>query len=259
MDRAVPDSAACPPIIPNLVVTAQTAAITLVVFVAVVAFIYWVVTADLSGEGVNRALLRLAAIAGGAILGILVAIVVVPPVAIVDYSAFPAEPLALIVAVALAFLAVFVATARDARRFVIGIVTAAVGWFLVVYPNFSALPLPTVVANAFQGVLPTYPYPFQFPSNRCRGREGRQAARPGRARAGGRGRAALPRAGLLGVGLADRPRRARGGGVGRVGRVGGRGRVGGAGRVGRPSAAGGRRRLGKLRLGLVLERRGRGG
>ena len=99
---AVPDSQACPPIIPDLVVTAQTAAITLVVFVAVVAFIYWVVTADLSGEGVNRALLRLAAIAGGAILGILVAIVVVPPVAIVDYSAFPAEPLALIVAVALA-------------------------------------------------------------------------------------------------------------------------------------------------------------
>ena len=166
VDRAVPDSAACPPIIPNLVVTAQTAAITLVVFVAVVAFIYWVVTADLSGEGVNRALLRLAAIAGGAILGILVAIVVVPPVAIVDYSAFPAEPLALIVAVALAFLAVFVATARDARRFVVGIVTAAVGWFLVVYPNISALPLPTVVANAYQGVLPTYPYPFQFPSNR---------------------------------------------------------------------------------------------
>src|SRR4029450_952453 len=64
-------------------------------------------------------------------------------------------------------LAVFVATARDARRFVVGIVTAAVGWFLLVYPNFSALPLPTVVANAYQGVLPTYPYPFQFPSNRA--------------------------------------------------------------------------------------------
>ena len=45
--------------------------------------------------------------------------------------------------------------------------TAAVGWFVVVYPNISALPLPTVVANAYQGVLPTYPYPFQFPSNRA--------------------------------------------------------------------------------------------
>ena len=57
-------------------------------------------------------------------------------------------------------------TARDARRFVVGLVSAAVAWFLVVYPNFSALPLPTVVANAFQGVLPTYLYPFQFPTNR---------------------------------------------------------------------------------------------
>jgi hypothetical protein len=167
VDRAVPGSAACPPIIPNLVVTAQTAAVTLVVFVAVVAFIYWVVTADLSGANVNRALLRLAAIAGGAIFGILVAIVIVPPVAIVDFSSFPAEPLVLIVGVALAFLAVFVATARDARRFVVGIVTAAIGWFLVVYPNFSALPLPNVIANAYQGLLPTYPYPFQFPSNRA--------------------------------------------------------------------------------------------
>jgi hypothetical protein len=46
-------------------------------------------------------------------------------------------------------------------------VTAAIGWFLVVYPNFSALPLPNVVANAYQGLLPTYPYPFQFPSNRA--------------------------------------------------------------------------------------------
>jgi cytochrome bd-type quinol oxidase subunit 2 len=125
------------------------------------------VTADLSGANVNRALLRLAAIAGGAIFGILVAIVVVPPVAIIDFSSFPAEPLVLIVGVALAFLAVFVATARDARRFVVGIVTAAIGWFLVVYPNFSALPLPNVVANAYQGLLPTYPYPFQFPSNRA--------------------------------------------------------------------------------------------
>ena len=64
VDRANPDSRPVRRSSRNLVVTAQTAAITLVVFVAVVAFIYWVVTADLSGEGVNRALLRLAAIAG---------------------------------------------------------------------------------------------------------------------------------------------------------------------------------------------------
>jgi C-terminal four TMM region of protein-O-mannosyltransferase len=167
VERAVPGSAACPPIIPNLVVTAQTAAVTLVVFLAIVAFIYWAMTADLSGAAARGALVRLVAIAGGAIVGIFVSLVIVPPVAIVDVGGFPAEPLVLVVSVALLFLAVFVATSRDARRFVVGMVTAAVGWFLVVYPNFAALPLPAVVANAYQGLLPTYPYPFQFPSNRA--------------------------------------------------------------------------------------------
>ena len=31
------------------------------------------------------------------------------------------------------------------------------------YPNIAALPLPTAISNAYQGVLPTYVYPFQFP------------------------------------------------------------------------------------------------
>ena len=34
---------------------------------------------------------------------------------------------------------------------------------LVAYPNISALPLPSVVVNAYQGLLPTYLYAFQFP------------------------------------------------------------------------------------------------
>ena len=37
--------------------------------------------------------------------------------------------------------------------------------FLVLYPNISALPLPSIVVNAYQGLLPTYLYPFQFPVN----------------------------------------------------------------------------------------------
>ncbi|MFL5775277.1 MAG: phospholipid carrier-dependent glycosyltransferase [Chloroflexota bacterium] len=167
VDRAVPNSAACPPIIPNLVVTAQTAAVGLVVFVAILAFIYWVATLDPTTDDMSRSLVRLLGIAVGAVFGIVVALVVVPPVAVVDIAGFPAEPLVLLAATALALLAVFVLTARDARRFVVGMVSAAVGWFLVVYPNFAALPLPTVIANAYQGILPTYPYPFQFPSNRA--------------------------------------------------------------------------------------------
>jgi hypothetical protein len=62
-------------------------------------------------------------------------------------------------------LAAFVATARDARRFVVGVCVAMIAWFIGAYPNISALPLPTAIANAYQGVLPTYLYAFQFPVN----------------------------------------------------------------------------------------------
>jgi hypothetical protein len=33
------------------------------------------------------------------------------------------------------------------------------------YPNISALPLPTTLVNAYQGILPTYIYAFQFGVN----------------------------------------------------------------------------------------------
>jgi hypothetical protein len=44
-------------------------------------------------------------------------------------------------------------------------VIAAVVVFLVFYPNISALPLPSTMVNAYQGILPTYLYDFQFPVN----------------------------------------------------------------------------------------------
>jgi hypothetical protein len=56
-----------------------------------------------------------------------------------------------------------VATARDARRFVVGLVSAFAAVFVIFYPNISGLPLPAAVFNAYQGLLPTYLYPFQFP------------------------------------------------------------------------------------------------
>ena len=40
---------------------------------------------------------------------------------------------------------------------------AAVSWFVILYPNISALPLPSAVVAAYQGILPTYLYAFQFP------------------------------------------------------------------------------------------------
>ena len=161
----MPGSAACPPTIPNLVITAQTAVLGIVAFLAILAFIWLLATMSPTSD-LRSALLKLGGIAVGAVVGVVVTLAVVPQFAIINVAAFPAEPIVLILALPLVALAVFVLTARDARRFVVGLVSAAVAWFLVVYPNISALPLPTVVANAFQGVLPTYPYPFQFPTNR---------------------------------------------------------------------------------------------
>jgi hypothetical protein len=51
-------------------------------------------------------------------------------------------------------------------------VVAAVAWFAVLYPNIAALPLPAAIVNAYQGILPTYLYAFQFPvSTVARGTE----------------------------------------------------------------------------------------
>jgi len=68
-----------------------------------------------------------------------------------------------VVGLPLAYIAAQVIAARDARRYVAGLMLAIVAWFAVVYPNIAALPLPSVVANAYQGLLPTYLYAFQFP------------------------------------------------------------------------------------------------
>jgi hypothetical protein len=75
----------------------------------------------------------------------------------------PVEPIALLVAIPLGYLAVQVLATRDVRRFVGGLVVAIVVTFIVFYPNVSALPLPSTMVNAYQGLLPTYLYDFQFP------------------------------------------------------------------------------------------------
>ena len=84
---------------------------------------------------------------------------------LISVDRIPVEPVAIVLALPAVLIAAFVATARDARRFVVGALVAIVGWFVIVYPNFSALPLPAAIANVYQGVLPTYLYEFQFPVN----------------------------------------------------------------------------------------------
>ncbi|HLA16482.1 MAG TPA: phospholipid carrier-dependent glycosyltransferase, partial [Candidatus Limnocylindrales bacterium] len=79
--------------------------------------------------------------------------------------AMPPEALAIAFLIPLCAVAWFVVSARDSRRFVGGMVVAATAWILVWYPNISSLPLPTAAFNAYQGVLPTWVWAFQFPVN----------------------------------------------------------------------------------------------
>ena len=75
------------------------------------------------------------------------------------------ELIALAGLVPLSLVAVQVLTARDSRRFVLGYIAVAGSWFLILYPNIAALPLPSDFVPAYQGILPTYLYPFQFGVN----------------------------------------------------------------------------------------------
>ena len=36
---------------------------------------------------------------------------------------------------------------------------------MILYPNIAAVPLPSTIVNAYQGLLPTYLYAFQFAVN----------------------------------------------------------------------------------------------
>jgi hypothetical protein len=75
------------------------------------------------------------------------------------------DVLALMALVVLALPALVVLRARDPRRFVLGVLSAALIWLLLWYPNISGLPLPSDVAPLYQGLLPTWIYDFQFAVN----------------------------------------------------------------------------------------------
>jgi hypothetical protein len=178
VDRANAGSQACPAIIPQFLLTTQTAAMAVVVGVSVLVVIRQLgrlgddaasreshAGRDQEAGATSGALLPLAVTAAAAILLTVAIRFVVPDVPLIAIDRIPVEPIVLVLGIPAALIALFVVTARDARRFVVGALVAIVSWFVVVYPNFSALPLPTAIANVYQGVLPTYLYAFQFPVN----------------------------------------------------------------------------------------------
>ncbi len=179
VERANPGSQACPAVIPDLVLTLRTAGLLGVVVVGAVFLGRGLLamerrgdgrdrydpdpddaraTESPSGTGVRQVIITAIAVAVG-----MAATALLPDVALLTLTNVPVEPIALVVAIPLVFLAAQVIAARDARRYVVGLLAAVVGWFVVFYPNIAALPLPSTIVNAYQGLLPTYLYAFQFP------------------------------------------------------------------------------------------------
>jgi 4-amino-4-deoxy-L-arabinose transferase-like glycosyltransferase len=179
-----PGSQACVGNPGDLVVTARVAALVLVLGIALVLIVYQLMRLGRGDDGDGDG----GAGGGGAgtggrrrvsgiqLLGLgLTAVIVAVAIGFVDQAAgqevvfqilgFQSTYLALLLAVPLLLMALLVLTARDARRFAAGTVFAIVAAFLILYPNISALPLPSTIVNAYQGLVPTYLYPFQFPVN----------------------------------------------------------------------------------------------
>ena len=168
VDRVNPGSQACPAVIPEFVLTERTAALAVVMGVGLVVIVR-LFLAFQSDDGARTP----AAVATPALgrsladrrvfVAALLVVALLPDTAILTLTNIPVEPIALVVAIPLGYLALQVFASRDARRFVVGLVVAVVGWFAILYPNISALPLPAAVVSAYQGILPTYLYAFQFP------------------------------------------------------------------------------------------------
>jgi len=161
-----PGSQACPTLIPDLTLTPRALAIAIVVGIGVLLLVRTLVTLeedDGSGRGLFARMRVAGIIAAGTSVAFVAASTFFANTGLIHLSGIPVEPIALVVTLALLPVAAVIVTARDARRFVVGAFVAIGFWFVFWYPNIAALPLPSAIHNAYQGLLPTYLYPFQFP------------------------------------------------------------------------------------------------
>ena len=184
VERVNPGSQACPTLIPEFVLTWRSAALAVVVGLAVLVLVGQLVRiqrptggdlAEVDGDGAKGRLGSLRAfgafgafrpaLASAALAAVALGIVtaVAGEVPLLTLRNVAVEPVAVLLALPLLLVASFVATARDARRFVVGTILAIIATAIFFYPNIAALPLPAPIVNMYQGILPTYVYPFQFP------------------------------------------------------------------------------------------------
>jgi predicted membrane-bound dolichyl-phosphate-mannose-protein mannosyltransferase len=161
-----PGSQACPAVIPDFVLTSRTAGLAIVAGLGcffLIRAVLGLAEGDREDRGSDRGWYRTIGLTGAAVALGLVIVSLLPDAAILTLTSIPVEPLVLLAGLPLGYLALGVIGGRDPRRYVVGFVAAAVGWFAILYPNIAALPLPGVLVNAYQGIVPTYLYAFQFP------------------------------------------------------------------------------------------------
>jgi len=168
VDAVNPNGGACPTFIPEFVLTWRTLALAIVVGLAVFSLVRQFLALDRPDPDAPPSrsavtLLPMGIGAGVALVALFLVARLVPELPALSGTAISVEPIAFVVGLPLLALAAVVATARDARRFVVGLLASFVAVFVIFYPNIAGLPLPSAVFNAYQGFLPTYLYPFQFP------------------------------------------------------------------------------------------------
>ena len=176
VDAAYADSPACAPSVGDLVVTQRIGAIAAILLVAGILILWQLIALERDSRRAqtgrldpslepDRRLLTIGITAAVAAVLVLATGFLSDTEVVISQSGLRPEldrPVAL---VPLGLCAYAIVTARDPRRFTLGFIWAAVVVFVLFYPNVSALPLPSQVFNAYQGILPTWLYPFQFPVN----------------------------------------------------------------------------------------------
>ena len=134
--------------------------------------------ADADGDGLDRSAPALArAIGRRCVVGRARSLASqLPDTPILTLTSIPVEPIALVVGHAARLWRAASSRRRATpRRFVGGRRAAVVAWFVVLYPNIAALPLPSALVNAYQGLLPTYLYSVPVPGQHGRPRHADRA------------------------------------------------------------------------------------
>jgi hypothetical protein len=117
---------------------------------------------QLEAGAASRRILWTGLLAGASLVA---AAVLLPATPLVQTPNVPGELLSLLLLLILGPVAWLAWSARSPRRFAVGVVLVAAVVFVAFYPNWSGLPLPNGIFNWYQGLLPSWLYPFQFAVN----------------------------------------------------------------------------------------------